>query len=236
MRSANLCLAAAILSVLSVMLALPASCSQPGIHVENFAGLGKYKTANAYLAPQVNRVVFIGDSITEPWNLNGYFTGKPYVNRGMIGQTTFQLLLRFHQSVVELHPRTVVILAGINEVGGNARQVSISEIESNYLAMAEIAKSNGIKVVFCSLLPIHNYFPNRKVKIENYSRDSIFALNWWLRDYCLKSGAVYADYFSAMTDTRGFMRRDLSNDGLHPNPGGYKVMTSVLASSIPGGL
>jgi lysophospholipase L1-like esterase len=234
-RSANLYLVAAIiLSALSIIIAIRASCSRPGVEVEDFIGLGKYRTENADLASHVDRTVFIGDSITELWNLSQYFNGKGYLNRGIVGQTTFQLLLRFHQDVVELHPRAVVILAGINDVGGKAGQVSISEIESNYLAMAEIARSNGIKVVFCSLLPIHNYFPTRKVKIENYSRERIIALNSWLRDYCFNSGAVYVDYFSAMIDAHASMRRDLSDDGLHPNDKGYQVMASVLASAIPG--
>ena len=202
------------------------------VNVEKFASLNRYRAADRDLAPDSNRVVFFGDSITDYWSFPTFFPGKPYVNRGIVGQTTSQMLLRFRQDVVELHPKTVVILAGINDLAGAAGNVSLDEIHANYASMADLARSNGIHVIFSSVLPVHNYTGLSGRMLKEHPPDKILLLNDWLKEYCADRRAIYLNYFDHMVDDHGMMKRELSNDGIHPNKNGYAVMTNLANTAI----
>ncbi|MFN0087094.1 MAG: SGNH/GDSL hydrolase family protein [Blastocatellia bacterium] len=195
--------------------------------------LNRYKDANSKVAaPAKNeeRIVFLGDSITDGWKLAEYFPSKPYINRGISGQTTPQMLIRFRPDVIALKPKVVVILAGTNDIAGNTGPMTIEMIQNNYASIGDLARANGIKVVFASVLPIHDY---GKTKIsERRSPENILALNEWLRNYCKTNGAVYLDYFSKMVDEKGMLKADLANDGLHPNAEGYKLMAPLAEAAI----
>ena len=195
--------------------------------------LNRYKDANAKVAAPArneDRVVFMGDSITDGWKLAEYFPGKPYINRGISGQTTPQMLIRFRPDVIALKPRVVVILAGTNDIAGNTGPMTLEMIENNYASMAELAKASGIKVVFASVLPIHDYGKN-KVS-ERRSPENILALNEWLKSYCKTNGLTYLDYFAKTVDEKGMLKADLANDGLHPNAEGYKLMAPLAEAAI----
>jgi lysophospholipase L1-like esterase len=195
--------------------------------------LNRYKEANAKVpAPEKSegRVVFMGDSITDGWKLDEYFTGKPYINRGISGQTTPQMLIRFRPDVLALKPRAVLILAGTNDIAGNTGPMTLEMIEDNYASMADLAKANGIKVIFASVLPIHDY---GKTKMsERRSPEQILKLNEWLKGYCQARGHIYLDYFNKMLDDKGMLKAELANDGLHPNAEGYKIMAPLAESAI----
>jgi lysophospholipase L1-like esterase len=196
---------------------------------------GRNREANAALPPPKageNRVVFFGDSITARWRLPAYFSGKPYVNRGISGETTPQMLARFPQDVIDLHPEVVVVLAGINDIAHNAGAARNEDIEANYASMAGLARANGVRVVFSSVLPVHSYTEKAKNSVPRHSPARILALNEWLTDYCNKNGIVYLDYFRAMVDDKGWLKRELSDDGLHPNAAGYKVMAPLAEAAI----
>ncbi|HKC86846.1 MAG TPA: SGNH/GDSL hydrolase family protein [Blastocatellia bacterium] len=195
--------------------------------------LNRYKEANAIVPAPVrseNRVVFMGDSITDIWKLSEYFPGKPYINRGIGGQTTPQMLIRFRPDVIALKPHAVLILAGTNDIAGNTGPMTLEMIENNYASMAELAKANGIKVIFASVLPIHDY--GRTKVSERRSPEQILKLNEWLKSYCKANGHIYLDYFSKMVDDKGMLKVELANDGLHPNAEGYKVMAPLAESAI----
>jgi lysophospholipase L1-like esterase len=199
----------------------------------DWANLARYRDENAKLAPPArneNRVVFYGNSITEGWapRFPTMFPGKPYIGRGISGQTTPQLLVRFNQDVVALNPKVVVILAGTNDIAGNTGPSTVEMIEENLRSMAEIAKAHGIRVVMSSVLPVYDY-PWRP-GLEPAPK--IIALNAWMKDYAAKNGAVYLDYHSAMADSRGGMRDGLSSDGVHPTEAGYRVMAPLAAAAI----
>ena len=203
--------------------------------MNDFGELSRYHAANAALKAPLGgeqRVVFFGDSITDSWKLNEFFPGKPYVNRGISGQTTSQMLVRFRQDVIELQPRAVVILAGTNDIAGNTGPISEDDIEKNYATMAELAKAHDIRVVFASVLPVHNYTPQSKELFESRHPHDILALNTWLEDYCAENGLVYLDYFEKMVDDQGLLKRELADDGLHPNLAGYKVMAPLAEVAI----
>src|SRR2546427_3001832 len=154
---------------------------------DDFGELARYRAANASLkpaAPDEKRVVFFGDSITDMWNLAEYFPGKPYINRGIGGQTTPQMLLRFRQDVIALGPKVVVILAGTNDIAGNTGPMSLDDIEANYASMAELASAHHIRVIFSSVLPVHNYTPQSLNLYLQRSPKKILELNRWLREYC----------------------------------------------------
>jgi lysophospholipase L1-like esterase len=202
------------------------------VDVNKFANLTRYRQANRQLAPDPNRVVFIGDSITDYWNLSKFFPNRPYLNRGILGQTTSQILLRFRQDVVGLHPRAVVILAGTNDLAGATGQVPLEEIESNYASMADLARSNGIHVVFSSILPVHNYTWLSGRMLNQHPPDKILLLNSWLKKYCSDEHTTYLDYFDRMVDDHGLMKRELSDDGIHPNGNGYALMTDLANAAI----
>jgi acyl-CoA thioesterase I len=209
--------------------------SRIAIYTDDFGELKRYRDADAALTPPKsgeNRVVFLGDSITDYWKLADYFPGKPYINRGIDGQTTPQMLVRFRQDVIELHPAVLVVLAGTNDVAGVTGPARNQDIEANYASMAESARVHHIRVVFASLLPVNNYTDDAKESFALRPRERILALNAWLKEYCAKSGFVYLDYFSAMVDDKGMLKRELSDEGLHPNAAGYKIMAPLAEKAI----
>jgi lysophospholipase L1-like esterase len=183
-------------------------------------------------APGEKRVVFFGDSITDIWPLAEYFPGKPYINRGISGQTTAQMLVRFRQDVIALQPKAVVILAGTNDIAGNTGPTRIEDIEANFTSLAELAKANRIAIVFSSVLPVHNYTPESHDLFAQRPPEKIAELNRWLKTYCAAQGCIYLDYFSAMVDRSGLLRKELANDGLHPNQAGYKLMAPLAEGAI----
>ena len=203
----------------------------------DWANLARYREANAKLPPPAageRRVVFMGNSITDSWAplFDSLFPGKPYVGRGISGQTTPQMLVRFRQDVVALHPSAVVILAGTNDIAGNTGPSSLEMIEDNIASMAEIAKANDIRVVLSSVLPVYDY-PWRK-GLEPAPK--IVALNAWMRNYAATHGAIYLDYHSAMADARQGLPPALSKDGVHPNEAGYRVMAPLTEKAIAAAL
>lgn len=179
-------------------------------------------------APGEDRVVFMGDSITQGWHLEQSFPGKPYINRGISGQTTPQMVLRFHQDVINLKPKAVIVLAGINDLAGNTGPESIEDIENNFAAMAEIASANHVKVVLCSVLPAYD-FPWSP---GQYPAHKIAELNDWIKGYAAQKGYVYVDYYSPMKDDRGGLPATLSRDGVHPLPAGFAIMTPLAEAGI----
>jgi lysophospholipase L1-like esterase len=205
------------------------------VFTDDYGQLARYREANAKLgppAPGENRVVFFGDSITDIWHLDEYFPGKPYVNRGIGGQTTPQMMVRFRQDVIDLHPKVVVVLAGTNDIAGNTGPMRNEDIEANYASMAELARANGVRLVFSSVLPVHNYTEKSKDFFAQRSLARILALNDWLKDYCSKNHFVYLDYFTAVVDDKGLLKKDLADDGLHPNAAGYKLMAPLAEAAI----
>lgn len=209
--------------------------SRIAMFTDDFGQLARYRDANASLGapkPGENRVVFFGDSITDIWKLEDYFPGKPYINRGIGGQTTPQMLVRYRQDVINLKPKVVVILAGTNDIAGNTGPMRNDDIEANFASFAELAKVHGIHVVYSSILPVHNYTERAKDFFAQRSQARILALNDWLRDYCAKNNIVYLDYFSALVDDKGMMKKDLADDGLHPNAAGYKIMAPMAEAAI----
>lgn len=175
-----------------------------------------------------NRVVFMGDSITEGWHLDQSFPGKPYVNRGISGQTTPQMLVRFRQDVIDLKPKVVVIFAGTNDIAGNTGPETLEEIEGNLASMAELAQANGIKPVLCSITPAFDY-PWQPGLTPAPKIDEV---NAWLRGYAKAKGFVYVDFHSAMKDARDGLPPELSHDGVHPLPAGYAIMAPLAEAGI----
>jgi lysophospholipase L1-like esterase len=209
--------------------------SRIAVFTDDYGQLARYREANANLGPLAtseNRVVFFGDSITDIWKLENYFPGKPYVNRGIGGQTTPQMLVRFRQDVIDLHPKVVVILAGTNDIAGNTGPIRNEDIEANYASFAELARASGIRVVYSSILPVHNYTERSKDFFAQRPMSRVLELNQWLKNYCEKNNIVYLDYFSAVVDDKGLLKKDLADDGLHPNDAGYKIMAPLAEAAI----
>jgi lysophospholipase L1-like esterase len=209
--------------------------SRIAVYINDYGQLGRYRDANSALkptAPDENRVVFFGDSITDIWKLDDSFPGKHYVNRGIGGQTTSQMLVRFRQDVIVLQPRVVVILAGTNDIAGNTGPISNQDIEANLASMAELAKAHGIRMILSSVLSVNNYRPQSQEFFASRPPERILALNKWLKDYCAKNDLTYLDYFSAMVDNKGLLKRDLADDGLHPNQAGFAVMAPMAEKAI----
>jgi lysophospholipase L1-like esterase len=209
--------------------------------LKDWPQLTRYREANEKLAPAAKadaRVVFMGDSITDSWQnpkFGGFFPGKPYVDRGISGQTTPQMLIRFRPDVIALHPKAVVILAGTNDLAGNTGPMSLETIEDNLISMAELAKANSIKVVFASILPISDY--NQRdgkpiVRSTQRPPEKIKALNEWMKTYAANNKLTYLDYYSGLVDDKGFLREELSEDGLHPNAKGYAIMAPLAEAAI----
>jgi lysophospholipase L1-like esterase len=171
----------------------------------------------------------MGDSITEGWALTEFFSGKPYLNRGISGQTTPQMLVRFRQDVVSLKPRVVVLLAGINDIAENTGKTTLEAIEGNIASMSEIAQANGIRVVLCSVLPASK-FAWRPEILEPATK--VRALNAWIQRYSGDHALVYVDYYSSMVDDNGGLKPELGSDGVHPNRVGYDVMAPLAAAGI----
>lgn len=199
----------------------------------DWAFLARYRDANVELGPPKageRRVVFYGNSITDAWAryFDQMFPGKPYVGRGISGQTTPQMLVRFRQDVIDLHPAAVVILAGTNDIAGNTGPSTPQMIEGNLISMVELAKANGIRVVLSSVLPAYDYpwSPGKE------PAQKIVALNRWIKDYCAAHNVVYLDYYSAMADKRGGLPENLSRDGVHPNEAGYQIMARLAEHAI----
>jgi lysophospholipase L1-like esterase len=202
---------------------------------QDFADLHRYSAANAEVgAPAAGerRVIFYGDSITDFWKLGEFFPGKNYINRGISGQTTSQMLLRFRQDVIDLNPDMVVILAGTNDLAGNTGAISIPDIEGNISSMAELARAHNIALVLSSVTPVNNYTAQSQRFFADRPPAQILRLNEWVKAYCASTNCYYLDYFSAMVDGSGLLKRELSEDGLHPNDAGYKVMAPLAASAI----
>ena len=200
----------------------------------DFGWLGKFKEADAALAPPVkgeNRVVFMGDSITEGWHFTGpqgSFPGKPYINRGISGQTTPQMLVRFRQDVIALKPKVVVILAGTNDIAGNTGPETLEQMEDNLASMADLATANHIHVVLCSILPAFDY----KWMPGMTPAPKILAINAWMKAYAAQKGYIYVDFHTAMKDERDGLPATLSRDGVHPLPAGFAIMTPLVEAGI----
>ncbi len=206
----------------------------------DWAFLAKFREADALL-PQPSlgetRVVFMGDSITEGWGMKAtatapargeFFPGKPYINRGISGQTTPQMLVRFRQDVVLLKPKVVVLLAGTNDIAENTGKETLEEIGNNIASMSEIARANGIRVVLCSVLPASDFNWHKGLE----PAPKIKALNAWMKDYAAKKGFVYVDYYTPMVNSEGGLKAELSPDGVHPNKAGYDVMAPLAEAGI----
>lgn len=207
--------------------------------LNDFAQLGRYAKANAEIkspAKGENRIVFLGDSITDSWKLAEYFPNQPYINRGISGQTTPQMLIRMRPDVIAHKPKVLVLLAGTNDIAGNYGAMSNEFIQGNIESIVELARKNGINVVLASILPISDY--NKRANGETIVRsvqrppERILAINNWMKNYCSQKGLVYLDYFSATVDEKGFLKAELADDGLHPNAEGYKIMQKLAEEAI----
>ena len=206
----------------------------------DWAYLEKFRAADAAMpapAPGETRVVFMGDSITEGWGMKPtptsppraeFFPGKPYINRGISGQTTPQMLVRFRQDVIDLQPKVVVILAGTNDIAENTGKTTLKAIGDNIASMSDLARANGIAVVLCSVLPASDFHWHRGLD----PAPKIKALNEWIKDYAAKKGLVYVDYYSPMVNSEGGMKTELSPDGVHPNKAGYDIMAPLAEAGI----
>jgi lysophospholipase L1-like esterase len=203
------------------------------IKTQDWPSLNRYKNENATLKPaesEQKRVVFMGDSITEFWSAidPDYFKEKPYINRGISGQTTPQMLLRFRADVIALQPAAVTILAGINDIAGNTGPMTIEMIRDNIFSMIELSATHDIKVILCSVLPAYD-FP---WKPNQNPIGKITALNEILKNYSDANDIVFVDYYSAMVDERKGLKADFSNDGVHPNKAGYEAMVPLIEKAI----
>ena len=203
--------------------------------LQDWAQFKRYHDANAQLAPAAkgeDRVVFYGDSITDSWKLAEYFPGKPYVNRGISGQTTPQMLVRMRADVIALQPKAVILLAGTNDIAGNTGPMTVEQIEDNYASMAELAKAHNIRFIFTSVLPVHDK-GTRMTQSQRRSPEKIKELNEWIKKYCADNKLVYVDYYSHMLGDDGMLRTELAPaDGLHPNADGYKIMAPLAEAGI----
>jgi lysophospholipase L1-like esterase len=213
--------------------------------------IGRYHAANQELKKrpaEAGRVVFLGDSITDGWKLEESFPGKPYVNRGISGQTTPQMLVRMYPDVIDLKPAAMVLLAGTNDIARNTGPSTAEMIQENIMAITELAQQHGIKVLLCSITPISDYpflaqqnapppptsgrgGPRQRMTTGRPPAD-IVKLNAWMKDYAQHVHATYVDYFSALVDEKGWMKDGLASDGLHPNAAGIKIMAPIVAEAL----
>ena len=206
--------------------------------LKDWPQIGRYHDADASVSPPAkneDRVVFLGDSITDGWKLDQYFPGKPYINRGISGQTTPQMLVRFRADVIDMKPKVVVILEGTNDLAGITGPMPVEAIEGTIMSIVELAKANHIYVVLSSLTPVNDYEQrDRKPIIQTVRRPpaKILELNTWIKKYAADNGLGYLDYFTAMVDDKGFFKADITYDGLHPNAKGYEVMKPLAEEAI----
>jgi lysophospholipase L1-like esterase len=206
--------------------------------LRDWANLGRYRADNASVQPPAAgeaRVVFMGDSITDSWGrkYGKFFPGKPYINRGISGQTTPQMLIRFRPDVIALKPKVVVILAGTNDIAGNTGPQSLEDIQGNLMSMYELAKANGIRVVFASVMPVTDAI---RPQTDRRPHEKIRALNDWIKSYAAKNQSVYLDYYTAMADDKGVLKTELTYDGLHPNDAGYALIEPMAQKAIDAAL
>ncbi len=218
---------------------LRANCCLPNLaqnladQLQDWNQLGRYHDDDARLQAlprDPGRVVFLGDSITDGWRLAQYFPEKPYVNRGISGQTTPQMLVRLFPDVINLQPAALIILAGTNDISRNTGPETAEMIQDNFRAMTELAQKRGIKVILCSLTPVSDYTSRKQT--ERRPPSDILKLNEWLKKYAEEVHAGYADYFSALVDESGFLKNGFSDDGLHPNDRGYALMAPIAQAAI----
>jgi lysophospholipase L1-like esterase len=227
----------AVMKRIFLVLALAAgvAAQTPGRgSLSDVGNIKRYTAENATVAAPADgerRVVFFGDSITDFWGrrYGKFFPGKPYINRGISGQVTPQMLLRFRQDVIALQPRAVVILAGTNDIGGSLGPVDAAATHANLMSMVELARAHKIRVVLASLTPVCDYL---SPQTEKRPMEKLKEMNAWMKDYAAKNGVVYLDYWSAMLDEQGMLRKDLTWDGLHPNDAGYDVMGPLAEKAV----
>jgi lysophospholipase L1-like esterase len=222
--------------------AMLAEMKRVKVRLDDWPMLSRYRDANAAVsAPAAGeaRVVFLGDSITDSWDdpkFGGFFPGKPYVNRGISGQTTPQMLLRLRADVLAHKPKAMVLLAGTNDISGNTGPMTLEQIQGNIETIAELCKLHGIKVVLASILPVSNYHakPEDWRGPQTYRRpiEKIRAMNDWLKTYASANGHVYLDYWTATVDAQGMLKTELSEDDLHPNAAGYAIMAPLAEAAI----
>jgi lysophospholipase L1-like esterase len=247
------CLAVSVSAQTPAPSASPNACAELKTRAEraearlqDWPALARYREANASVAAPAKdepRTVFMGDSITDLWDdpkFGGFFPGKPYIDRGISGQTTPQMLLRFRPDVIALKPKVVVILAGTNDIAGNTGPMTLASIEDNLASMAELARAHSIRVVLASLLPVSDYDKNKEgkpiVRTTQRPPEQIRALNEWMRKYAAENGLTYLDYYSATVDDKGFLKDELSEDGLHPHSKGYALMAPLAEQAIASAL
>jgi lysophospholipase L1-like esterase len=212
---------------------LPATAQALADQLKDWNQLGRYHAANEALKQQPReprRVVFLGDSITDMWKLAGSFPGKPYVNRGISGQTTSQMLVRMFPDAIDLEPAAFILLAGTNDIARNTGPETLAMIEENIQAMTELALAHGVKAILCSVTPISDYTPRKQS--EQRPPEDVLKLNAWLREYAATVHAEYVDYYSALVDEKGMLKDGYSADGLHPNAKGYELMAPLAEAAI----
>jgi len=208
------------------------------VRLNDLGELQRFRQANAKLSSDSERVVFFGDSITYRWDLAHYFPSSDYVNRGIEGQTSADMLVRFRQDVIDLKPKSVVILAGINDFiwrneGSDTDEQTLQNLESNDRTMAELAEFHQIHPIFVSLLPVHDYTKKGRAVYSQVPQGAITSANQWLKTFCAQRRYLYLDDYGAMVDERGRLRKELSEDGIHPNEAGYRIMAEVFSKTYP---
>jgi len=220
-------------ATVSCNVCLPADAQRLARGLQDWNELSRYHADDLRIEstqPIPGRVVFLGDSITNHWDLSKYFPGKPYVNRGIGGQTTQQMLVRIYPDVIDLRPAAVIILAGTNDIARNTGPETATMVEENFRAMTELARVHHIKVILCALTPVSNY--TAQLQTTQRPPSNILELNAWLRKYAAESGAIFADYYSPVVDDKGMFRKGYSKDGLHPNDRGYALLAPVAETAI----
>ena len=227
----------------SELSALKERLKRAETRLKDWPNLGRYKEENRRLVPPAHghmRVVFMGDSITDSWDdpkYGGFSSGKPYINRGISGQRTQQMLIRFRPDVIALRPKLVVILAGTNDIAADlGPPMTIQVVKDNISSMAELARVHAIRVVLASLLPVNDYSltgdGKQLVQTTNRPPELIKMINDWIKDYAVRHGHIYLDYYTSVVDDKGMLREDLTDDGLHPNAKGYSVMAPLADRAI----
>ena len=216
----------------------PPQLRQAAALIADYGNARRYAAENATVKPAAageQRVVLMGDSITDNMHsvqkFGPFFPGKPYLNRGIGGQTTAQMLLRFYPDVIALQPKAVIIFGGTNDIAGNLGPVSLESVEDNLAAMGDMARANGIKVIMASVTPVCD-LPGKAPMTLGRPPETIVKLNNWIKDYAASHNAVYLDYFSATEDDKGLLRPELTEDGLHPTIKGYEIMNPLAEKAI----